>query len=443
MVKKSVISKIVLVLFVVLLISFSAANFVSCKIMEKEVAAAKGISMEEVAAEIGDTVLTLTCISTGMGIVSIIILSIFIYNILTKPLKHISEEISRVSSYDLTIGNSETINKLSRREDEVGKIAKCTVDLQKNLQDIVKQISESAQMLLTDAEKLAEETLHVRKSSEGINKAMEDISKGAVSQAQEVESGAGKVNELDMLISRNLDDTELLSQNAKDMNEAKSEGLVAIEDLIAKTADSRESIGVVMATMEQNNEQAQKIDTTSKKINSIASQTNLLSLNASIEAARAGDAGKGFAVVAEEIGNLAEETNQLTADIAQIVEQLLEKTGEATRDMQSMEQVFKQQEGSVNATREKFIRIEEKLDMVQNSVNTLQESGNQMMEKKAGILGMVETLSAISQENAACSEEAVASVEAQAQAIVILSDMSKELSMLAEALKRQANKFHY
>ena len=162
------------------------------------------------------------------------------------------------------------------------------------------------------------------------------------------------------------------------MDQVKNNGLAAIKDLIEKTARSRESIAVVREAMQQNNEQAQKIEATSQKINAIADQTNLLSLNAAIEAARAGDAGRGFAVVAEEIRGLAEETNSLTNEIGSIIQGLLEKTADATQNMESMEKIFEEQERSVGETKKNFIQIEQCLESVQASVHTLYESSSSM-----------------------------------------------------------------
>ena len=225
------------------------------------------------------------------------------------------------------------------------------------------------------------------------------------------------------------------------MDRVKNNGLAAIKDLIEKTEKSRESIAIVREAMQQNNEQAQKIEATSQKINDIADQTNLLSLNAAIEAARAGDAGRGFAVVAEEIRGLAEETNSLTNEIGAIIQELLEKTADATQNMVSMEKIFEEQERSVGDTKENFIQIEQCLTSVQESVNMLYESGNNMTGSKEVIVEMIEGISATSQENAAGSEEVLAAVETQDSVITDITGMTQNLSAVAEELMEQAHKF--
>ena len=195
--------------------------------------------------------------------------------------------------------------------------------------------------------------------------------------------------------------------------------------------------------MQQNNEQAQKIEATSQKINGIADQTNLLSLNAAIEAARAGEAGRGFAVVAEEIRGLAEETNSLTNEIGTIIQELLEKTADATKNMENMEQIFQEQEKSVDDTKENFVQIEQCLESVQSSVITLYESSMNMTGSKQVIVEMIDGISATSEENAAGSEEVLASVETQNNVITNITSMAQNLSVLAGELAEQAHKFSY
>lgn len=441
--KVSIIVTISVLMFIVLTIAFSINNVVACKMMEKEVMKVSGIPMAEARTEIMGTVKTATIVSLTVGVIALVILAVFMEFLLVKPLKRTVAEIHRIARYDLTEGDMADIRVMRTRKDEIGSISRNIILMYDNLRDIVKQIDQTAGALSDNAGTLAEHTTQIKHSSDEINKTMNDLSSAAMSQAGEATTSANEVAKLDELIVQNICDTENLRSNAKEMDQVKNSGLTAIKDLMEKTEKSRESIAAVRDAMQQNNEEAQKIEATSQKINDIADQTNLLSLNAAIEAARAGDAGRGFAVVAEEIRGLAEETNSLTNEIGTIIQELLEKTADATRNMETMEQIFQEQENSVGDTKKNFVQIEQCLESVQSSVDTLYESSTNMTGSKQIIVEMIDAISAASEENAAGSEEVLAAVETQDNVITNITGMAQNLSALAAELAEQAHKFTY
>lgn len=441
--KKSIIVKIVIIMTVILLVAFTVCNYCSCIMLEKQVAIAKGIPVSEVKATISGAVLQMTFVSTLMGIGVLILLAVILHRILIRPLMIGAEEIRRVADYDLTEGSSiKQIQHYAKRDDEIGTIAEGILIMRNNLSDIVEHISSMAEQLTANSASLDQETEQVHFVSDEIGKAMDNVSGCIASQANETAAGATEMNGLDNCIANNIEDTRQLQECAERMNEVKNEGLKALQELVADTQESSRSLDLVKEALRDNMSQTEKIKEMSQKINEIASQTNLLSLNASIEAARAGDAGRGFAVVADEIGHLAEETNLLTKEIEAVILELVQKTKETASHMDNMADTFEQQKNSVSITERKFQAIEEGLMAIRESVEIIASSSNNMKASKEVIVTMINKLSATAQENAASSEEVLASVDVQTETVKKLSVMSKELLMIAEGLKEKAESFH-
>lgn len=440
--RKSAILNITIIMFVILAISFSVVNFISCKIMESQAVKLTGLTIEEVRSGIGPAVAVMTATSIIAVLIVLVILAIVIRQAILKPLMAGAIAVETVANYDLSDNMAITnVRRYSKRPDEVGIVARSILSMRENLLDVVKGVSDTADGLSKAASSLEAETQQVNVVSDEIAKTMVNVSDSVTAQASETSQGAAEAEGLANKIADNIAATENLHDSAAKINKLKDEGLSAIQDLVHDTETSKKSLIMVKDALIQNEQQTQKIALMSQKINEIASQTNLLSLNASIEAARAGDAGRGFAVVADEIGSLAEETDKLTNEIEVIVRELIDKTSETTSNMETMEESFGKQETSVAITGEKFRDIENGISDINNKLNVIIDAGASMQANKDEIVSMIKRLSFTAEENAASSEEVLASVDVQTSSINTLLGMSSELHKAAEELKKKAKLF--
>lgn len=372
-----------------------------------------------------------------------LVIAFFISNSISRPIISLSKDIERLSNYDLRINKDSQLEKSLKRKDEIGTIANSLRTMQKNLITLIKNISESSQQVSSSSEELTATTEQSSMAAEEIAKVIEEIAGGAGDQAKDTEQAVLYIEELGKKIARNQGDLDELNKATGKIDTLKDEGIESVEDLVEKTKDIDSSAKEIYEIILNTNESATRIQDASEMIKNISKQINLLSLNASIEAARAGEAGEGFAVVAGEIKNLAEQANKFTEEIAGIIKDLTDKTAYSVDTMKTVKQVVKFQSESVYITDDKFKGIASAIEDMHGIISNINKSSYEMQVKKDEIIGVIQDLSAISEENAAGTEEASASVEEQTSSIEGIASASEALAHLADEMQLNIAKFKY
>lgn len=382
------------------------------------------------------SVMSLIC-----SVLLLAILTLVIYFMIIKPLKRLGDNISRMAGYDLSADKTGMIEKYCNRKDEVGMISNDFESMRKSIIRLVGEIAEVVKELSGQAVSLSDVSEKVAETSSQLSQTVNEVANGATSQAQETADGQQQMIALGELIEAVQENMNILNESTNSVSGLKDQGLSALETVIENTEENNAASARVHDVIMETSQQTNKIKAASAQITEIAEQTNLLALNASIEAARAGDAGRGFAVVATEIGNLAGETNALTAKIEDIIQELIHKMELAVSVIDHMQQSARIQADSVSDTEKKFNLIAENIQDMEQRCRILDESTKEMEESKNAIIGIVNNLSAISEENAACMEEAAASVEEQTKSINTVSQSSQHVASLAEKLTGEINEF--
>ena len=369
-------------------------------------------------------------------IVTLVILQVG--KMIAKPIIKAASHAELIAKGDLTEDIPEHFTK---RKDELGLLSKSFDNINKNLKLLITNIIDASHQVTTSSEELTATSQQVALSSQEMAETIEGIANGASSQAQETEDGTNKLSELNNLIEQNMkaiDDSYNISNQVNDLTK---EGLETIQTLTTKADDSGKGVREVYDGIIKTSESVEHIGQASQVISVIAEQTNLLALNAAIEAARAGEAGKGFAVVADEIRTLAEQSASSTKEIDTAVNELQKNSEISVKIITQVVDIINAQEEYIKSAKDKYTEISDSVKINGETANKLKDMSNDINIKKDELLGIIENLAAIAEENAASSEEASASTEEQTSAIEEIANASETLSNMASDLQNVVGKF--
>ena len=362
----------------------------------------------------------------------------FLISTSTKAMKDIVGGLKKMEDGEL---NFYIDDKTFNRKDELGAIAKSSAELRDKLQEVIKVTKDLSEEVSKSGANLSSSAETASQVADQVASAVEDISRGAISQAENVEDSMNNTNELGDSIEEITDSIEGLTTAATEMLTGADRTVETLSLLMDKNENVMASMQNINDQIRLTNDSVKEIADASNIITSISEQTNLLSLNASIEAARAGEYGRGFAVVAAEIGSLAEQSKQAAISINKIVENLV---GESEKSVETIEQL----NADVTEQNEHLTNTKADMDAVIENVNNV-ESSTQMISEKIHLLNglkksfgaIIEELSAISQENAASTEETNASMEELNSTFAVISDAAGDLREMAETLNEKMGYF--
>ena len=233
----------------------------------------------------------------------------------------------------------------------------------------------------------------------------------------------------------------VLRDSADRMRAAGEESYVIMKELSHSNDMTEKAVQKVSANVEATDDSVTRITEAVNLITEIASQTSLLSLNASIEAARAGEAGKGFAVVATEIQHLSEESSSSANRITEIVNKLSEDSRNSMEVMEEVKIKLGEQKEKLNQTRQKFEVVNTGIIKASEDTEEINEEAMSCDTSRQRIVDLVQNLSAISEENAASTEETTASMEELNATMNLLAESSKQLKELAVHLEENTQFF--
>ena len=356
-----------------------------------------------------------------------------------RPVVMLDEIINRMSQLD--VRQNETLDRLAKRSDEFGVMSKAIQGLQQQLDQTVVMIKGQSEKLFSSSDTMMKSATNMSETTSQVDQAVSDIAQGATSQADSTQKATDTVVRIGEMIEAATAAVAQLDTVSKQMTEAQNTASGILNDLDEINKQTTDAVDEIARQTDQTNESAAKIQEVTSLISSIAEETNLLSLNASIEAARAGEAGRGFAVVAEEIGKLAEQSNQSAKQIEDIIAQLVADSSRSVKTMETVREITSRQSQDIGKTNEAFGKITEGIAASNECVSNISNQMRDMDLARAEVVDTVESLSAIAEENAASTQESSASVTQINEIAGDIRESSGNLRDIAEVLRNNMNEF--
>lgn len=375
-------------------------------------------------------------IALVLTVVYLIIL-IWLARVIRKPLAKTAADIENIAN-----GNISNEISGSSKIAETDKLITASRILKEKLNDIVSSVNEHVLNLQQDTASLKERADFCNDGSKQISQAMEELSVTAVTLAENVQDVNAKSLEMGNAITDINGDVQVLSDNSNHMDKANEDAAKSIETVLDSSNRSSAIVEKITNQIEETNQAISSINEAVDLIMDITGQTSLLSLNASIEAARAGQAGRGFAVVADEIKKLSEQSAQGADAIKQVADNIFEKSNESVALVNEVKELIGKEQEDISVTKESFEILSKTINDNLVAVSRISEKTKQLDTIKQAIIGNINDLSAISEENAASNQEVSANITNIAESIDEMNaatghvnNISEELAQLMEYFK--------
>lgn len=380
-------------------------------------------------------IITFVVVAVLLVVIFAVITLIFSRGLL-KSVKVIGKGVNALAQGDLSEQKS---RKSSVKE--MNTLLEETRQMQTSLSDVIGQVKSVSEQLVGDVEVVTDLSNSSAGRAQEITRSMDELTAATIGMAEHVQDINVQMLEIGNCVNDISENVEHLYNSSEHILRANNAAKNAMGDIMDSSQQSVDAVSDITAQINATNESIAEIDKAVQLILDISEQTNLLSLNASIEAARAGEAGRGFAVVAEEIRHLSEQSAEGAEMIKNLAQTITEKSGKSAALAEGVRSLILKEQESVLDTQKKYEELSNNINVSVEEIKSIAEKTDNLTNYKENVIENVQSLSAISEENAASNQEVSANVTEIISEVQMVNEHCEKMNEMAGKLEESVAYF--
>ena len=392
------------------------------------------IDISEIKAASRGTLVAMIIVLLVAVVVSTVIVIAIIRSI-AIPLRKLVTVTDSIAEGDLT-------NKIAfKSKDEIGMLSNSINKMSDNLRHIISQVSDNSERVAMTSQQLSISSEETQNTSEHISRAVQEIAIGGEKQVNSANDFTNAIADISQGMDQAATSIHHVSELASTMNHKATQGNAVVEQTVKQMNLINESVSSTAVIINELGTRTNEISSIVKLISDIASQTNLLALNAAIEAARAGEHGRGFAVVADEVRKLAVQSASAAGDITKLINQVQEKSESAVQSMAEGKLVVEDGINMVSLSGTTFNDLVHAIERVTSETIEVTTVVNQVNASSQEMVALAENIANIAEQAASNTQNVAAATEEQSASMAETAASAEALSKMAADLQQSIRKF--